>query len=167
MTIAHRLGTISNCDSIIVLNSGRITERGSHAELLALEGEYKAMWDAQARNSEAEEVKEEPSEAEAEPQVDARRPLKHSFVGWLCFSLLLWSARAAPSVAFCYFLVARQVTPDKFADLSSVVIAAGVRPGRTTRPARLANSGQEGPDDLDAASRLNDCEYQNSANSLP
>ena len=64
VTIAHRLGTISNCDSIVVLNSGRITERGSHAELLALEGEYKAMWDAQARNSEVEEVKEEPSEAE-------------------------------------------------------------------------------------------------------
>ena len=64
VTIAHRLGTISNCDSIVVLNSGRITERGSHAELLALEGEYKAMWDAQARSSEAEEVKEEPSEAE-------------------------------------------------------------------------------------------------------
>ena len=64
VTIAHRLGTISNCDAIVVLNSGRITERGSHSELLALEGEYKAMWDAQARNSEAEEVKEEPSEAE-------------------------------------------------------------------------------------------------------
>ena len=64
VTIAHRLGTISNCDAIIVLNAGRITERGSHAELLALEGEYKAMWDAQARNSEVEEVKEEPSEAE-------------------------------------------------------------------------------------------------------
>ena len=64
VTIAHRLGTISNCDSIIVLNQGRITERGSHSELLAMEGEYKAMWDAQARNSEAEEVKEEPSEAE-------------------------------------------------------------------------------------------------------
>ena len=32
VTIAHRLGTISNCDSIIVLNSGRITERGSPRE---------------------------------------------------------------------------------------------------------------------------------------
>ena len=59
VTIAHRLGTISNCDSIVVLNAGRITERGRHANYWRSEGEYKAMWDAQARNSEAEEVKEE------------------------------------------------------------------------------------------------------------
>ena len=38
VTIAHISSTISTCDSIIVLNSGRITERGSHAELLATGG---------------------------------------------------------------------------------------------------------------------------------
>ena len=38
--IAHRLSAIRQCDSIITLESGRIVERGSHAELLALNGRY-------------------------------------------------------------------------------------------------------------------------------
>ena len=58
VTIAHRLGTIATCDNIVVLNRGRITEHGSHAALLALDGDYKAMWDVQARNSEVEVAEE-------------------------------------------------------------------------------------------------------------
>lgn len=45
--IAHRLSTIRTADVILVLREGRIVERGSHAELLALGGEYRRIHDAQ------------------------------------------------------------------------------------------------------------------------
>lgn len=45
IVIAHRLSTIRNADLICVLDNGRIVERGSHAELLAHGGLYKALHD--------------------------------------------------------------------------------------------------------------------------
>lgn len=42
--IAHRLSTIVNCDKIYVLDKGEIIERGSHNELMALDGYYRKMW---------------------------------------------------------------------------------------------------------------------------
>jgi len=45
--IAHRMSSVKNADLILVLNQGRIAERGSHQELLALKGEYWQMWQDQ------------------------------------------------------------------------------------------------------------------------
>lgn len=46
LIIAHRLSTIRDADEIIVLDRGRIIERGSHAELIARRGEYAALVEA-------------------------------------------------------------------------------------------------------------------------
>ena len=45
--IAHRLNTLSHADRILVLDGGRIAEQGTHAELLALNGRYRALYDLQ------------------------------------------------------------------------------------------------------------------------
>lgn len=47
--IAHRLSTIRNADQILVLDGGEIVERGSHDELLAVDGRYKSLYDKQYR----------------------------------------------------------------------------------------------------------------------
>ncbi|MEC3958119.1 ABC transporter ATP-binding protein [Nocardia sp. CDC153] len=53
LVIAHRLSTIRNADQIVVLEHGRIVERGTHAELLAAEGRYTELYRTQFADASA------------------------------------------------------------------------------------------------------------------
>ena len=56
LMVAHRLSTVQNADEIIVLQAGRVVERGTHDALLAAQGEYADMWARQAKRDALAEV---------------------------------------------------------------------------------------------------------------
>ncbi|KAF1931077.1 heavy metal tolerance protein precursor [Didymella exigua CBS 183.55] len=55
LIIAHRLSTITHADQILVLNKGKVQERGTHEELLERNGHYASMWKKQIRAQRAAE----------------------------------------------------------------------------------------------------------------
>ena len=55
LVIAHRLSTITDAEQILVMDKGRIVERGTHKELLDLHGLYAEMWALQLQESEDKE----------------------------------------------------------------------------------------------------------------
>lgn len=59
LIVAHRLSTVKNCDTILVMEQGEIIESGSHEELLALHGRYWQLWEMQQGNFKAAEQQEE------------------------------------------------------------------------------------------------------------
>ena len=72
LMIAHRLSTVQDADSIIVLSNGKITEQGSHESLLAQHGVYAAMWEEYQRSARWR------VETSAEESAYARKPGRKS-----------------------------------------------------------------------------------------
>jgi ATP-binding cassette subfamily B protein len=56
IVIAHRLSTVVDADQIVVLDQGRVAERGTHAQLLRKNGLYAEMWARQQSEREAEQA---------------------------------------------------------------------------------------------------------------
>jgi ATP-binding cassette subfamily B protein len=71
LVIAHRLSTVIHADTILVMDKGRIVERGTHASLMKAGGLYAGLW---ARQREAEEARRKLAEIgeEGDLTVDAK-----------------------------------------------------------------------------------------------
>ena len=55
IAIAHRLSTLRKADRLVVMDRGEIVELGPHDELIAQQGHYWRLWEAQARRVDSEE----------------------------------------------------------------------------------------------------------------
>lgn len=69
LVIAHRLSTIADAAQILVLDHGRIIERGTHAQLLASNGAYAQMWERQQARQEVSASPASPGASDAESAV--------------------------------------------------------------------------------------------------
>ena len=58
LSVAHRLSTVKNADEIVVLDAGSVIERGTHLDLLEINGVYADMWERQAADAELEQAAE-------------------------------------------------------------------------------------------------------------
>lgn len=74
IVIAQRLSTIKNADKIVVLKDGKVAEEGTHEQLYARGGEYRALYDLQFRDQKVRDViAEDIREADLEDEPDQRR----------------------------------------------------------------------------------------------
>jgi ATP-binding cassette subfamily B protein len=80
LVIAHRLSTIVGADEIIVLDQGRIVERGTHQALLAARGLYASMWNKQREAEEAREKLAQIGDSTAPPRPQLDTPADEAVV---------------------------------------------------------------------------------------
>src|SRR5439155_9451276 len=64
--IAHRLSTIRKADVILVIDQGRLVERGTHQELLARQGLYRQLYEIQTRHAGRKLVQEDVADLPAD-----------------------------------------------------------------------------------------------------
>ncbi len=73
IAIAHRLSTLRRADRLVVMERGKIVEMGSHDQLLAREGAYYRLYQAQARNVDAESLGGEPTWSAVPPTLQPQQ----------------------------------------------------------------------------------------------
>ncbi|WP_433171340.1 ABC transporter ATP-binding protein [Actinoallomurus sp. CA-150999] len=73
LLISHRLGAVRDADEIVVIADGQIAERGSHAELIGLDGAYARLFALQAQGYEAEPLAAEASRQTTAPSTRPKR----------------------------------------------------------------------------------------------
>eukprot|EP00762_Andalucia_godoyi_P000062 ANDGO_02380.mRNA.1 ABC transporter B family member 5 len=144
LVIAHRLSTIVDADEIMVLKNGQIAERGNHAALLELKGEYYKMWQRQKEARDAETIlhKVKVEEAEELRSTTETADIPHEVVP--LSSILSASSASAPVTSDALYLD----------DVSSSSLLMPVAPQESSASFALLDEGDENEDDGDESSAL-------------